>query len=105
MSSPDRPGAPTARRRTSRLLRGVRRETLIGWLFVLPALGFYAMFVLQPLVLSFQYSFYDWDGVGPATWVGLDNYGKVFADDELLGTIFNSFKLIVFFSFIPVSLG
>ena len=63
------------------------------------------MFVLQPLVLSFQYSFYDWDGVGPATWVGIDNYLKVFADDELLGTIFNAFKLIVFFSFIPVSLG
>ena len=105
MSSPDRPGAPAARRRTSRLLRGVRRETLVGWLFVLPALGFYAMFVLQPLALSFQYSFYDWDGVGPATWVGLDNYLKVFADDELLGTIFNAFKLIVFFSFIPVSLG
>jgi raffinose/stachyose/melibiose transport system permease protein len=77
----------------------------VGWLFVLPALGFYAMFVLQPLVLSLQYSFYDWDGVGPATWVGLDNYLKVFADDELLGTIFNSFRLIVFFSFIPVSLG
>ncbi len=72
---------------------------------MLPALGFYAMFVLQPLVLSFQYSFYDWNGVGVATWVGLDNYAEVFADDELLGTIFNSFKLIVFFSFIPVSLG
>ena len=72
---------------------------------MLPALGFYAMFVLQPLVLSFQYSFYEWNGVGQATWVGLENYGKVFADDELIGTVLNSFKLIVFFSFIPVSLG
>lgn len=105
MTSPDRPGAAASARRAPRLLRGVRRETLVGWLFVLPALGFYAMFVLQPLVLSFQYSFYDWDGVGPATWVGLDNYAEVFADDELIGTVLNSFKLIVFFSFIPVSLG
>ena len=30
-----------------------------------------ALFVLQPLVLTVQYSFYRWDGVGPATWVGL----------------------------------
>ena len=104
-SSPDRPGAHAVGRRTPRLLRGVRRETVIGWLFVLPALGFYAMFVLQPLVLSFQYSFYEWNGVGVATWVGLENYAKVFADDELIGTVLNSFKLIVFFSFIPVSLG
>jgi raffinose/stachyose/melibiose transport system permease protein len=105
LASPDRPGAHAVGRRTPRLLRGVRRETVIGWLFVLPALAFYAMFVLQPLALSFQYSFYDWNGVGAATWVGLDNYAEVFADDELIGTILNSFKLIVFFSFIPVSLG
>ena len=105
MSSLDRPGAARTARRTPRLLRGVRRQTLIGWLFVLPALGFYGMFVLQPLVLSIQYSFYKWDGVGPATMVGFRNYQRVFADPELIGAIVNAFKLIVFFSFIPVSLG
>ena len=105
MTSPDRPGASSPAGRPPRLRGGEYLETVIGWLFVLPALGFYAMFVLQPLALSFQYSFYDWNGVGAATWVGLDNYAKVFADDELIGTILNSFKLIVFFSFIPVSLG
>jgi raffinose/stachyose/melibiose transport system permease protein len=92
-------------RRILRLLRGVRRDHLLGWLFVVPALGFYAMFVLQPLLLSLQYSFYDWNGTGVATWVGLDNYRRVFSDDELLNSILNAFKLIFFFSFIPVSLG
>ncbi|MFN8628954.1 MAG: sugar ABC transporter permease [Chloroflexota bacterium] len=77
----------------------------MGWLFVLPALGFYAMFVLQPLVLSLQYSFYDWDGIGPAKMVGLDNYATVFGDEELLNAIFNAIKLIFFFSVIPVTLG
>jgi raffinose/stachyose/melibiose transport system permease protein len=70
-----------------------------------PALAFYAMFVLQPLALSVQYSFYDWNGVGVATWVGLDNYATVFSDEELLNAIFNAFKLILFFSVIPVSVG
>jgi raffinose/stachyose/melibiose transport system permease protein len=70
-----------------------------------PALAFYAMFVLQPLALSVQYSFYDWNGVGVATWVGLDNYARVFSDEELLNAIFNAFKLIFFFSVIPVSVG
>ena len=104
MAVADVPSATRARR-TPTLLRGVRRSTLVGWLFVLPALAAYAMFVLQPLVLSFQYSFYEWDGIGPATFVGLDNYARVLADDELIGTVANAFKLIVFFSFIPVSLG
>jgi raffinose/stachyose/melibiose transport system permease protein len=103
MRSPARPVAVS--RRIPRLLRGVRRDHFIGWLFVVPALAFYAMFVLQPLLLSLQYSFYDWNGVGVATWVGLDNYVKVFSDDELLNSIFNAFKLIFFFSIIPVTLG
>ena len=32
----------------------------------------YAVFVLRPLALTVQYSLYRWDGIGPATWVGLD---------------------------------
>ncbi len=86
--------------------RGVRRkEVVAGILFVLPALVFYAVFVLQPLFLTVQYSFYRWDGVGPATWVGIRNYITVLSDPDLLETIFNSLRLMVFFSLIPVSLG
>ncbi len=65
----------------------------------------YGVFVLQPLALTVQYSFYRWDGVGPATWVGLSNYRTVLNDPDLVGTIFNAFRLVVFFSFIPVTLG
>ena len=65
----------------------------------------YAVFVLRPLVLTIQYSLYRWNGVGPATWVGLANYVTVLRDPDLLGTIVNAFKLVVFFSFVPVSLG
>ena len=65
----------------------------------------YAAFVLQPLVLTVQYSLYRWDGVAPATWVGLSNYKAVLTDPNLLGTIINAFRLIIFFSFIPVTLG
>lgn len=83
----------------------VRRATLIGWLFVLPALAFYAVFVLQPLALTVEYSLYKWNGVGPATFVGLNNYSTVLSDPDLLETIFNAFRLVVFFSFIPVGLG
>jgi raffinose/stachyose/melibiose transport system permease protein len=82
-----------------------RRENIIGWLFTLPALVMYAVFVLLPLALSIQYSFFRWDGIGEMTWVGLKNYATVLEVPDLLGTIINAFKLVVFFSFIPVSLG
>ncbi len=82
-----------------------RRENVIGWLFTLPALVMYAVFVLLPLALSIQYSFFRWDGIGEMTWVGLKNYATVLEVPDLLATIVNAFKLVVFFSFIPVSLG
>ena len=77
----------------------------MGWLFVTPALGFYAVFVLQPMLLTVQYSLYRWDGVGPATWVGLTNYLTVLSEPRLVETLFNAFRLVLFFSLAPVTLG
>lgn len=74
-------------------------------MFVLPALIMYVVFVLLPMALTIQYSFFRWNGIGPMTWVGLKNYVTVLEDQDLLGTIFNAFRLVIFFSFIPVSLG
>jgi raffinose/stachyose/melibiose transport system permease protein len=103
-ASGDRSTTPASSRRIS-LNRVIRRESIIGWLFVLPALLMYAVFVLFPLVLTIQYSFHRWDGFGPKTWVGLDNYSTILDVPDLIGTIYNAFRLIIFFSFIPVALG
>jgi raffinose/stachyose/melibiose transport system permease protein len=104
VTSDNRPAALAASRRTF-FSKRVRREVLVGWLFVLPALLMYAGFVLVPLVLTIKYSLYRWDGVGPSTWVGLKNYITVFQVPDLLGTIVNAFWLVLWFSFIPVGLG
>jgi raffinose/stachyose/melibiose transport system permease protein len=104
MTSDNRPTASAFSRWVSRI-KMVRRENVLGWLFVMPALVMYAVFVLLPLLLSIQYSFFRWNGIGPMTWVGLKNYRTVFEVPDLLGTIYNAFRLVVFFSFIPVGLG
>lgn len=104
MTSDNRPVA-TALSRWNFLHRRVRRETIIGWLFMMPALLMYALFVLIPLLLSIYFSFFRWDGIGAMTWVGLKNYQTVLEVPKLLGTIFNAFRLVLWFSFIPVGLG
>ena len=104
MTSVNRPAALAFSRWIS-LSKVVRRETIIGWLFVAPALLMYVVFVLAPLLLTITYSFYKWNGVGPMTWVGLKNYVTVFEVPDLIGTIFNAFWLVLWFSFIPVTLG
>jgi raffinose/stachyose/melibiose transport system permease protein len=85
--------------------RGVRSGRWAGWLYVLPALVAYAAFVLIPIALTVQYSTLRWNGIGPSTFVGIDNYIKVLTDPDLVGIILNAFKLVFFFSVIPVSLG
>lgn len=91
--------------RLTYLGKRVRRESFIGWLFVVPALLMYGVFVLVPLVLTIVYSFHRWNGIGPMTWVGLRNYLTVFEVPDLLGTIVNAFWLVLWFSFVPVGLG
>ncbi|MEU3166560.1 sugar ABC transporter permease [Streptosporangium sp. NPDC006930] len=98
------PKAVTRRRSPARSA-GLRTPHWIGWLFVVPALAFYVVFVLRPILLTFQYSLYTWDGIGSSTWAGLNNYAKVFLDPDLFASIVNAFELIVFFSAIPVVLG
>ena len=65
------------RRRPERLPGEARR---IGYLYVAPAFLLYAAFNLFPLVQGINVSFYDWDGVTPGTWVGLQTYGEYFTD-------------------------
>jgi len=74
-------------------------------MFAVPALAMYGLFVLLPFLMSVQYSFYRWDGIGDMRWVGLKNYQTVFEVPVLFESIVNAFKLVAFFSIVPVGLG
>jgi raffinose/stachyose/melibiose transport system permease protein len=92
------------RRRSPRRGTGGRGRWA-GWLFALPALAFYVFFNLRAVLVSVQYSFYDWNGVGPSTWVGIKNYTAIFTDPALLAPLIHALILILFFTVLPVSFG
>jgi multiple sugar transport system permease protein len=54
-----------------------RLEALEGYLFLLPNLIGFVIFFAIPLLLSFYYSFTNYDLFTPEKFVGLDNYIKV----------------------------
>jgi raffinose/stachyose/melibiose transport system permease protein len=84
------------------------RRSSIRWsglAFIAPGFALYAAFTLFPLGKSVFYSLYEWDGVGPRTWVGLDNFVKAFGTPLLRSSTLNALKLIVFFSLLPIVLG
>lgn len=78
---------------------------IAGYLFFTPALIFYAVFELWPIIQTAWYSFYDWNGIDASTFVGIDNYIKVFTAPKLIGSIGHAFFLIIFFSILPIVLG
>ncbi|MEU8696569.1 sugar ABC transporter permease [Streptomyces sp. NPDC048680] len=82
-----------------------RRHRLVPLLYVLPAFLFYGAFVIAPWVHSVWLSFWNWNGVGVATWAGLDNYTAVFDEPALRSALLHAFVFILFYTVIPVSLG
>ena len=58
-----------------------RRNTLIGWTFILPNfLGFLA-FTLIPVTAAFALSFMEWTSFTAPRWVGLENFQRMFQSD------------------------
>ncbi|GAA2453977.1 sugar ABC transporter permease [Actinomadura vinacea] len=105
--SPPRSGAPDRGGRAGHARhRGQGRgRRARGLLYVLPALAVYVGFAIWPAVTTLRLSLLKWDGVLPATWVGLDNYTRIVREPALYEAILHALVLIVFFSFIPIVIG
>ena len=77
----------------------------VAYLYLLPALAVFALFVLAPLAHAAWLSLFSWDGVTPGTWVGLDNYAAVVTDAELRSAFLHSLVLVFFYALLPVAIG
>jgi raffinose/stachyose/melibiose transport system permease protein len=53
-----------------------------GFLFLFPALALFGVFVLYPAFYIFYAGLFAWDGINPATYVGLANFWQIFTDDR-----------------------
>ncbi|WLQ36871.1 sugar ABC transporter permease [Streptomyces castrisilvae] len=82
-----------------------RRGRFVPLLYVAPALVFYGLFVIAPWLHSFWISFWNWNGIGAATWAGLSNYTAVFEEPALRAALTHAFGFIVFYTVVPVILG
>jgi raffinose/stachyose/melibiose transport system permease protein len=93
------------RRRGAATLGPPGEPRRVGYLFVLPALGAYVAFVLFPLGRTVWLSLHQWDGLLPATWVGLDNYREIVESGPLRAAFVHALVLILFYAVVPVTLA
>jgi len=72
------------------------KDRLVVFLFLLPALVLFLLFVVYPIFRSVYFSTFDWKGLGAATKnIGLGNYKKILADEVFLKSVKNVLIIIV----------
>ncbi len=100
MSTPDSYQA-TAYTKRRRLAQGLN-----VWLFALPALLAYVVFLVSPAVQSIWISLTNWNGISPTkAFVGLDNYVQIFQDPTALLAMRNNLLWTVVTIAVPMVLG
>lgn len=66
----------------------------------------FALYVVWPIFESFRISFYDWDGLGEAQWLGWANYQELFKDRAFKTSLKNNvIWLVLYMLAVPMGLG
>jgi ABC-type sugar transport system permease subunit len=77
-----------------------------GYLFVLPALALYAVFMIYPFAQSIYLSFTDWNGAQPVkTFVGLSNYRQLLHDRLLWISLRHNVIWVILGTITPLAVG
>jgi raffinose/stachyose/melibiose transport system permease protein len=82
------------------------QDNLIIFLFLLPAIILFLLFVVYPIFQSVYYSFFNWKGFGPAVdFVGLENFKNILKDKVFLIALRNGFSIIALSIFVQLPLS
>ncbi len=74
-------------------------------IFVLPSLLLFTIIVFYPLVQIFIKSFYDWNGLSSGTFIGIENYVRLFDDTTFRISIINGLIFAAFLTIYQIGLG
>ena len=70
--------------------------------FLLPATILFLIYVIYPIFQSIGLSFYDWDGLGDKSFVGLENYRELFSDPQFWVSLKNNIIWLLLLLLAPV---
>jgi raffinose/stachyose/melibiose transport system permease protein len=73
--------------------------------YLIPGLLASTLVIVVPLVMTIGTSFTRWTGVGSPTWIGFQNYTRLFHDELFWGSFGHILLLIVAMALIPTLLG
>jgi raffinose/stachyose/melibiose transport system permease protein len=90
-----------------RIPRRRRQEMRTAYLFILPALAVYLVFVFWPVIQSIGISFFEWNGLSEKMrFTGLSNYVTMFTQDDVFRlSLRNSIVATFVLALVPTALG
>jgi multiple sugar transport system permease protein len=74
-----------------------RTEALMGYLFIVPSVALFLIFVLLPAFLAFFLSFTRYDILTPIQWIGLQNYERLTRDTLFFISLRNVVAYVLMF--------
>lgn len=77
----------------------------MGYIFVLPTLILFGVFVLWPLIQTVYLSFNNWNGIGAIEFTGFDNYLEFFKDPHVWQSVKNNLIWMVCACTVPIIIG
>ena len=77
------------------------QKSITPWLFLLPGIVLFTVYVLYPIVRSFWVSFYEWDGLAAAEFIGWGNYLELFEDEVFWISVRNNILWLLLFLTAP----
>lgn len=84
-----------------RFYKWANRENGAAYIFALPFIIGFLVFLIVPMLISFYYSFCEYDIISPPKFVGLDNYTRMLTGDK---TFWRSMKATLYFAVASVPL-
>ena len=76
-----------------RLYSKKKSDAVSGYLFLLPALLAFLLFIGVPMVITIVLSFFDYNMLQGSEWINFDNYIEFFKNPTSWQIIWNTFKL------------
>lgn len=79
----------------------LNKDQVAGYVFILPFIVGFLAFTLVPIIMSCALSFTRYDILSPPKFIGLENYIRMFTQDELF---WKSFKVTIYYALASVPL-
>lgn len=82
-----------------------RSRGIIAWTFMLPLAVVNLTVILGPSLATVYYSFTNWSGLGPAEFIGFENYRNMLTDGAFYQALWHNVIWTAIFLTVPIAMG